>query len=82
MRASVFGLATTVVVGVAVLAVGGPASAAGAPSPQAPCLAQVFQAQAVSAPQTVSDRILEIRELYLDGAPFGQVLTPLAQGPC
>lgn len=82
MRTSAISVATAVTAGVAVLVVGGPASAAGAPSQQAPCLAHVFQAQAVSAPQTVSDRILEIRELYLDGAPFGQVLTPLAQGPC
>jgi hypothetical protein len=42
----------------------------------------VFQSQAVSAPQTVSNRILEIRDLHLQGAPFGQVLKPLAQGPC
>ncbi len=82
MRATVISIATTAAVGVSVLAVGGPAAAAEAPSQQAPCLAHVFQAQAVSAPQTVSDRILEIRELYLDGAPFGQVLKPLAQGPC
>ena len=50
------------VVGVPVLAVGGPAATAEAPNQQVPCLAHVFQAQAVSAPQTVSDRILEIRE--------------------
>jgi hypothetical protein len=42
----------------------------------------VFQPQAVSAPQTVSNRILEIRDLHLHGAPFGQVVKPLAQGPC
>ena len=65
-----------------VVAVGGPAVAAGAPSQQAPCLAEVFQAQAVSSPQTVSNRILEIREFYLEGAPFGQALKPLTQGPC
>lgn len=82
MRTSAISVAAAVAAGAAVLVAGGPAAAAGAPSPQAPCLAQVFQAQAVAAPQTVSDRILEIRELYLDGAPFGQVLTPLAQGPC
>ena len=82
MRALKIGLMTTVAAGATVLAVGSPATAAGAPSQQAPCLAHVFQAQAVSAPQTVSGRILEIRELYLDGAPFGQVLKPLAQGPC
>ena len=82
MRALMIGLMTTVAAGATVMAVGSPAAAAGAPSQQAPCLAHVFQAQAVSAPQTVSDRILEIRELYLDGAPFGQVLKPLAQGPC
>lgn len=82
MRASMISVTMAVTAGAAVLAAGGPAAAAGAPSPQAPCLAHVFQAQAVSAPQTVSDRILEIRELYLDGAPFGQVLKPLAQGPC
>lgn len=65
--------ATVVVVGSA-----GPAAAAQEPNGQASCLATVFQAQAVAAPQTVSDRILEIREFMLQGAPFGQVLKPLA----
>ena len=60
----------------------GPAAAAHAPNDNAPCLATVFHAQAVAAPQMVSDRILEIRELYLNGTPFGQVLQPLAHDMC
>jgi hypothetical protein len=68
---------------VAVLVVtAGPAGAAGTPDANATCLAEVFQAQAVSAPRTVSNRILEIRELYLQGAAFGQVLQPLAHDLC
>ena len=43
------------------------------------CLAKTFQAQAVEAPQTVSNRIKEIREYFLGDTPFGQVLFPLAQ---
>ena len=67
---------------VATLTFLGAGPAAGAPNPKAPCLATVFQAQAVAAPQTVSARILDIRELYLGDDPFGQVLKPLAQLPC
>ena len=77
LRSAVAGLA-----GGLLLLTGGPAVAAGAPNDQAPCLPHVFQAQAVEAPQTVSDRILEIRELYLEGAPFGQVLKPLTRSTC
>lgn len=58
-----------------------PASAAGAPDQHAPCLAYVFQAQAVEAPQTVARRIQEIRALYLGDAPFGQALKPLTTLP-
>ena len=70
------------VVGAVFFLTAGPAAAAQAPNENAPCLATVFQAQAVAAPQTVSNRILEIRELYLDGAAFGQVLQPLAHDMC
>jgi hypothetical protein len=70
------------VAGAALFLTAGPAAAAQAPNGNAPCLATVFQAQAVAAPQTVSNRILEIRELYLDGAAFGQVLQPLAHDMC
>ena len=67
-------------VGALVLLAGAPAaSAAGAPNDRSSCLAKVFQAQAVEAPQTVSNRIKEIRELFLGDTPFGQVLYPLAQ---
>ena len=63
-----------------VLVIGGPAaSAAGSPNENSSCLAKTFQAQAVEAPQTVSNRIKEIRELFLGDTPFGQVLFPLAQ---
>ena len=63
-----------------VLVLGGPAaSAAGSPNENSSCLAKTFQAQAVEAPQTVSNRIKEIRELFLGDTPFGQVLFPLAQ---
>jgi hypothetical protein len=66
--------------GALVLVVGAPgASAAGAPNDNSSCLAKVFQAQAVEAPQTVSNRIKEIREFFLGDTPFGQVLHPLAQ---
>lgn len=81
MRASTLTMATAGVAGV-VLLTGGPASADQGPNEHAPCLARVFQAQAVEAPQTVSNRILEIRELYLEGAAFGQVLKPLTQFQC
>ena len=63
-----------------VIVLGGPAaSAAGSPNENSSCLAKTFQAQAVEAPQTVSNRIKEIRELFLGDTPFGQVLFPLAQ---
>lgn len=63
-----------------VLVLGGPAaSAAGSPNENSSCLAKTFQAQAVEAPQTVSNRIKEIREYFLGDTPFGQVLFPLAQ---
>ena len=63
-----------------VIVLGGPAaSASGTPNENSSCLAKTFQAQAVEAPQTVSDRIKEIREYFLGDTPFGQVLFPLAQ---
>lgn len=63
-----------------VIVLGGPAaSAVGSPNENSSCLAKTFQAQAVEAPQTVSNRIKEIRELFLGDTPFGQVLFPLAQ---
>ena len=58
-----------------------PAAAAGQPDDHAPCLAAVFQAQAVAAPRTVSDRIHVIRTEWLQGLPFGQALKPLATAP-
>lgn len=66
--------------GAVVLGLAEPAAAAQEPDEQASCLAKVFQAQAVDPPQTVSNRILEIREFLLQGDEFGQVLKPLAQG--
>ncbi len=72
---------TAVTAGVLLLAVTGAAdSAAQEPSGHASCLATVFQSQAVDEPRTVSNRILEIREFFLQGDQFGQVLKPLAQG--
>ena len=78
MRALKLGTAATVAAAGSILALGGPAAAAGAPDEQAPCLAHVFQSQAVSAPQTVSNRILEIRdEAWEDGTSCaGLVLDP------
>jgi hypothetical protein len=73
-------LSTAVAAAALALAVAAPAaSAAGAPNENSSCLAKVFQAQAVDAPRTVSDRIKEIREFFLGDTPFGQVLYPLAQ---
>lgn len=82
MRTSILATLTAGLAAAAVALVAAPASAAQAPDEHAPCLATVFQAQAVAAPQTVSDRILEIRELYLEGDQFGQVLRPLTQFGC
>lgn len=82
MRSFTLRAATVGVAGALLFLTAGPAAAAQEPNEHAPCLATVFQAQAVAAPQTVSNRILEIREFYLDGAPFGQVLKPLTQFPC
>lgn len=65
----------------AVLLPAAPATAAGAPDEHAPCLAVVFQAQAVGAPQTVALRIREIRTDLLGDDKFGQVLQPLAKAP-
>lgn len=64
--------------GALVLVVAGPAGAAQSPNENATCLGKVFQAQAVEAPRTVSNRILEIRKYYLEGTPFGQALKPLS----
>ena len=67
--------------GVLLLGLTGPAAAAAPePSSEASCLAKIFQAQAVDEPQTVSNRILEIREYLLGDDQFGQVLKPLALG--
>ena len=82
MRSTIRTVATAAVAGALLLPSAGPAVAAQAPNEHATCLAAVFQAQAVAAPRTVSDRILEIRELYLDGSPFGQALQPLAHDMC
>ena len=76
-RAVTAGFAVTLV-----LLAAGPASAAGQPNEHATCLGEVFQAQAVSGPQTVSNRIHEIRELYLGDGQFGQALQPLAHDMC
>jgi hypothetical protein len=82
MRSFTHTAAATGVAAVVLFLTAGPAAAAQAPNENAPCLATVFQAQAVAAPQTVSNRILEIRDLYLDGTPFGQVLQPLSHDMC
>ena len=82
MRTSTLRAATAGVAGALLLLAAGQAPAAAAPDGHAPCLATVFQAQAVEAPRTVSNRILEIRDLYLEGDPFGQVLKPLTQFSC
>ena len=77
VKVCVAAMATGLVLGAA-----GPASASQSPNENASCLGTVFQAQAVDEPRTVSNRIHEIRELYLDGTPFGQALKPLAQSRC
>jgi hypothetical protein len=82
MRSFTRAAAVTGVAGAVLFLTTGPAAAAQAPNESAPCLATLFQAQAVAAPQTVSNRILEIRDLYLDGTPFGQVLQPLSHDRC
>lgn len=82
MRSLIVRAATAAVAGVLVLLSAGPATAAGEPDEHAPCLATVFQSQAVSGPRTVSDRILYIREFELQGDRFGQVLSPLTQFSC
>lgn len=82
MRSTIVRASTAVAAAALVLLPAGPAVAAQQPNDQATCLAAVFQAQAVDAPRTVSDRILEIRALYLQGSPFGQALKPLALDLC
>jgi hypothetical protein len=69
---------TAAAAGVLAFVVATPVASAEGPNEPASCLAKVFQAQAVEAPQTVSDRILFIRENFLGDTPFGQVLLPLA----
>jgi hypothetical protein len=69
------GAATTLL-----LSTAAPAAAAQEPSDHASCLATIFQAQAVGEPRTVSNRILYIRDVELQGGQFGQVLKPLARG--
>lgn len=82
MRSFTVRMSTSAAAGALLLAVAGPAAAAEGPNDSASCLAQVFQAQAVDGPRTVSDRILFIREFLLQGDQFGQVLKPLAQSNC
>jgi hypothetical protein len=82
MRSFTLRAATAGIAGTLVFLTAGPASAAQEPNEHAPCLATVFQAQAVAAPRTVSDRILFIREVLLGDAQFGQVLQPLAHDMC
>lgn len=82
MRSFILSAATAAGTGALLLLTAGPAVAAQVPDEHATCLGEVFQAQAVAAPRTVSDRIHEIRELYLDGTPFGQALRPLAHDMC
>ena len=65
--------------GVLALVIASPAAQAAGPNERASCLGKVFQAQAVEAPQTVSNRIHFIREFFLGDTPFGEVLRPLAQ---
>ena len=79
MRSMTLRLSTAAAIGTLVLVIAGPAASAQEPNARASCLAKVFQAQAVAAPQTVSDRIHFIREFFLEGSPFGQALKPLAQ---
>ncbi|HSK27153.1 MAG TPA: hypothetical protein VK894_09615 [Jiangellales bacterium] len=73
-------ICTAAAAGALVLGMAGTAAAAQQPSGQGSCLAKIFQAQAVDAPRTVSDRILFIRDFELHGDPFGQALKPLARG--
>lgn len=80
MRRISITLATAAASGALLLGMAGPAGAAGEPNGSSSCLAKIFQAQAVSGPQVVSDRILEIREYWLDGGQFGQALKPMATG--
>ena len=87
MRSTILRAATAGVAGTLVLLTAGSAwawkaSAAQEPNGHATCLANVFQAQAVAAPQTVSDRILFIRDVLLGDDQFGQVLQPLAHDMC
>jgi hypothetical protein len=70
---------TAAAVGLLAFVVATPSAHAAGPNDRASCLGKVFQAQAVEAPQTVSDRIHLIRENFLGGTPFGQALLPLAQ---
>lgn len=73
-------MSTAVAAGALVLVLGSPAATAapGTPNENSSCLAKIFQAQAVEAPQTVSNRIKEIRENFLGDGQFGQALQPLA----
>ena len=82
MRSIILRAATAGLAGTLVLLAAGSASAAQEPNEHATCLAEVFQAQAVAAPQTVSDRILFIRDVLLGDDQFGQVLQPLAHDMC
>ena len=80
MRSLTMMLCTTAAAGVMLVGTGGPAGAALEPDERSSCLAKIFQPQAVDEPQTVSDRILFIRDYELQGDRFGQVLKPLAMG--
>lgn len=82
MRSTTLRITAAGMAGGLIVLTGGPAAAAGGPNDHAPCLAQVFQAQAVSGPRTVSSRILEIREDLLGDDAFGQVLKPLTRFSC
>jgi hypothetical protein len=70
---------TAAAAGLLAFVVATPTANAEGPNEMASCLGKVFQAQAVEAPRTVSDRIHFIRENFLGDTPFGQVLLPLAQ---
>jgi hypothetical protein len=78
MRVFTTRMAVAAATGALIVGGAGPAGAAQSPNDNATCLGKVFQAQAVDEPRTVSNRILEIREFYLEGTPFGQALKPLA----
>lgn len=80
MRSLTMKLCVTAAAGAMLVATAAPAGAAQEPDESSSCLAKIFQSQAVSAPQTVSDRILFIRDYELQGDRFGQVLKPLAMG--